>query len=198
MEACQWLQGHRWFCRIGKVRSGTVFAQETFSLETEASLSFLRMENSCLKSNGPPYAVSFQVCQHCFWCRAPYWVLSEYSTRGPTRILYAISLNAGFCDLIFLLRKQRDRLAEVHVAGFWMWLLNNRLLLISTPRYLEPATDSKAWPYSSYWLGIGVLDLVMCRTTHFLGLNQNQNCLLVTRHLEWQSFTRTRTRETSP
>ena len=27
--------------------------------------------------------------------------------------MYAISLNAGFCDFIFLLRKPRDRLAEV-------------------------------------------------------------------------------------
>ena len=39
--------------------------------------------------------------------------------------------------LMFPLRKPRDRLAEV--ATFRMWLLKDRLLLISTPRYLEPA-----------------------------------------------------------
>ena len=42
-----------------------------------------------------------------------------------------------------------------------MWLLKDRLLLISTPRYIEPATDSSTWPCSRYLLGTGVLDLVI-------------------------------------
>ena len=37
----------------------------------------------------------------------------EYSTNGRTRVLYGISLNSGFLDLMFLLRKPTDRLAEV-------------------------------------------------------------------------------------
>ena len=63
---------------------------------------------------------------------------------------------------LFLLRKPRDRLADV--VTFWMWLLKDRLLLISTPRYFEPATDSSTW----HWLGTEVLDLVICITTRLI------------------------------
>ena len=63
----------------------------------------------------------------------------------------------------------RDRLADVHI--FLMWLLKERLSLISTPRYLEPPTDSRICPCSSYSLGTGVLARVTCMATHLLGLN---------------------------
>ena len=49
----------------------------------------------------------------------------------------------------------RDRLAVVHI--FWMWLLKERLSLISTPRYLEPLTDSRICPCSRYSLETEVL-----------------------------------------
>ena len=63
----------------------------------------------------------------------------------------------------------RDPFADVHI--FWMWLLKVRLLLISTPKYLEPQTDSRIWPYSRYSLGTGFLARVTWMTTHLLGLN---------------------------
>ena len=111
-------------------------------------------------------------------------MVDEYSTTGRTRALYAISLNARFCVLMFLLWKPNDRLAEV--VMLWMWLLNDRFLLISTPRYLEPATDSKTWPCSRYLLGIGALDLVTCITIHLPGLNSvsHSNSHL----LRWQNL----------
>ena len=68
----------------------------------------------------------------------------------------------------------RDRFADVHIL--WMWLFKVRLLLISTPKYLEPPTDSRVWPYSRYLLGTGVLARVTWMTTHLLGLNSMSHC----------------------
>ena len=86
---------------------------------------------------------------------------------GPP-VLYAISRIAG--DLVPMLRfiNPRDRLADVHI--FWTWLLKERLSLISTPRYLEPPTDSRIYPCSRYSLWTGVLAHVTCMTAHLLGL----------------------------
>ena len=78
----------------------------------------------------------------------------EYSTNGRTSVLLAISRIAGDFVLMLRLINPRDRFADVHI--FWMWLLKVRLLLISTPKYLEPPTDSRIWPYSRYLLGTGV------------------------------------------
>ena len=75
---------------------------------------------------------------------------------------------AGDFVLMLPFTNPRDRLADVHI--FWMWLLKERLSLISTPRYLEPPTDSRICPCSSYSLGTGVQARVTCMTTHLLSL----------------------------
>ena len=67
------------------------------------------------------------------------------------------------------LYESQGPLADVII--FWMWLLKERLSLISSPRYLEPPTDTRICPCSSYSLGTGVLARVICMTTHLLGLN---------------------------
>ena len=87
---------------------------------------------------------------------------------GPS-VLYAISRMAG--DLVPMLRfmNPRDGLADVYI--FWMWLLKERLSLISMPRYLEPPTDSRIYSCSRYSLGTGDLASVTCITSHLLGLN---------------------------
>ena len=76
-------------------------------------------------------------------------------------------LMLGFVNL-------RDRLADVEI--FWMRLLNERLSLISTPKYLVPPTDLRICPCSRYLLGTRVLDHVTCITTHLLGLNSMSHC----------------------
>ena len=53
----------------------------------------------------------------------------------------------------------RDRLAVGRT--FSMWLLKERLSLISTHRYLEPPTDSRICLCSRYSLGTGVLARVI-------------------------------------
>ena len=62
-----------------------------------------------------------------------------------------------------------DRLADVHI--FQMWLLKEKLSLISTPRYLESPIDSMICPCSRGPVGTGVLSRVTCMTPHLLGLN---------------------------
>ena len=91
----------------------------------------------------------------------------EYSTNGRASVLYAISWMAG--DFVLILMKSRDQLADVHI--FWMWLLKDRLSLISTPKYLEPPTDS-----SRYSLATEVLARVTCMTKHLLELNSMSHC----------------------
>ena len=71
---------------------------------------------------------------------------------------------AGDFVLILCLMKPSDRLADAHI--FWMWLLKDRLSLISTPNYLEPQTDSIIQPCSRYSLMTGVLAGVPCMATH--------------------------------
>ena len=55
--------------------------------------------------------------------------------------------------LMLRLMNPRDRFAEVQI--FWIWLLKVKLLLISTPKYLELPTDSRICPCSRYSLGTG-------------------------------------------
>ena len=148
-----------WFCRISIVGSWTFSAQGTSNLEIGASLLCLHMGLSHLESNGPLYVESFQACQCHIWCRRSYcwWVFHSgvCVCGGGGGCLYAISLNAGVCNFIglvcsvwlwyfliiltyffmLLLRQSRDWLADVVV--FWIWLLNDKLLLISTPKYLS-------------------------------------------------------------
>ena len=71
--------------------------------------------NSYLTSNGPLYVESFKVCRYFDRCRG-FILLMSIPPRGEQankRILYAISFNAGLWDLMFLLRKPSERLAEV-------------------------------------------------------------------------------------
>ena len=76
----------------------------------------------------------------------------------------------GFVRLI----NPRERFADVHI--FWTWLLQVRLLLISTPKYLDPPAHSRIWPCCRYSLGTGVLARVTWMTTHLLGLNSMSHC----------------------
>ena len=99
-----------------------------------------------------------------FGAWTPYWRGVSHHRR--TSVLYAISLMAGSRYLIFLLGSP-DRLA--YVIMFCICLLKDRLLLISTPKYLKLATDSRIWLCCGFWFGTGVPDLFICDST-FVGV----------------------------
>ena len=73
---------------------------------------------------------------------------NAYSTWGRTRALKAVYLISLFLVLIFLLTKPSVLLA-VPLTLCLCWF-KERLLPMSTPKYLELETDSRTWPCKWY------------------------------------------------
>ena len=71
--------------------------------------SRLRMGNSCLKANGAPYAVSFQVCQHCFWYKGTI-LRRSIPPEGEQEFCMSFLSMLGFVTLYFAWESQETDL----------------------------------------------------------------------------------------
>ena len=116
---------------------------------------------SNFESSGLPYAAPFLPGKST--------PLFAYSSCDLTRVLYAVSLTFGNFALMFLRKKPRDRFAVFTIRS--MWGFHDRLLEMSTPRFLALVTVSRTCPWRIYSVLIAFLEAVTCTIWHFEGLN---------------------------
>ena len=91
-----------------------------------------------------------------------------YSTCGLTKELLASVFISLFFVLVFLFTQPRVLLTVL--VSLLMCEFQLRSAPMFTPRYLAESTGSKSRPCMSYLDLIGLLDLEMWSTWHFLGL----------------------------
>ena len=105
MEADQWLQGHIFSCKIGKVGSPAFSAQETTSPGIGAHVSHLYMGSIHLESSGPLFVEPFQAWQYYFWCRGSKLMMNT-PLMGEQEFCMPFPLNLDFWTLCFSLGNQ--------------------------------------------------------------------------------------------
>ena len=139
-----------------------VSAREYANPKFEAWLKHLPFCQSYRWSSEQPAHWTFSICS-VFTLVWGSQMAAAYSSCGRTRVLRAASLTPDIFVLTFLFMRPRVLFAELVILSTCE--PHDRLLVMSTPRYLAQLTVLRISPCSRYKLALmGFLEPVTCTT----------------------------------